>query len=146
MKLTYRGVTYDYNPPVVEMEPSKIQGKYRGLEWRFRNPKRVPVLQPTLDLKYRGVSYRTGTPAPVAERSHVQPAPVQTTGVSVNDLARSLLVKHHKDVKLRQQTLLGRAFAEVGLNADPSKYWAPIQGKISSANWLSYDRSHVAMS
>jgi hypothetical protein len=32
MELRYRGLTYDYNPPVVEMGEEKIGGTYRGLE------------------------------------------------------------------------------------------------------------------
>ncbi|MCU0534327.1 MAG: DUF4278 domain-containing protein [Hydrococcus sp. Prado102] len=37
MKLTYRGVSYEYNPVVVETTTGQVGGKYRGLDWRFRN-------------------------------------------------------------------------------------------------------------
>ncbi|PSB67857.1 hypothetical protein C7B61_03960, partial [filamentous cyanobacterium CCP1] len=59
MKLTYRGTSYDYNPPEVEYGELTQSGKYRGLDVRFRNPKRQLVLQPTLDLLYRGVAHKS---------------------------------------------------------------------------------------
>jgi hypothetical protein len=61
MKLLYRRVTYSYNPPQVETTLGEVGGKYRGLDWRFRNLKKPLMLQPTVRLKYRGVYYQTGT-------------------------------------------------------------------------------------
>jgi hypothetical protein len=152
MSLKYRGVSYDYTPPQVEMQSADIVGQYRGLEWRFRNPKRVPVLQSNLDLVYRGVSYRTGQPsaipepevAPIPERAS---APVlATAGRSVKDMARSLMVGHHNLIKNREQSLLGRVAIEVGLGADAAHYWNHIQGKVHPSFRRSYDRSHAALS
>jgi hypothetical protein len=61
MKLTYRGVSYDYNPPVVQTNTSDDVGKFRGVDIRFRTVQKAPVQQPTLDLVYRGVAYQIGT-------------------------------------------------------------------------------------
>ncbi|MBO9999645.1 MAG: DUF4278 domain-containing protein [Cyanobacteria bacterium SID2] len=72
MQLTYRGISYNYNPPKVESAPVKLVGKYRGLDWRFHTEKHTVVQQPTVELKYRGVAYRQGQELnnrPVAERS-----------------------------------------------------------------------------
>jgi hypothetical protein len=152
MKLTYRGTTYDYTPPQVEMEPSAIVGKYRGLEWRFRNPKRVPVLESNLDLMYRGVPYHSETPAiaPVADvtvsPSVVEPVTTTPIGVSVQNMARSLMLQHHRWIKNRQQSLLARSATEVGMDIDAAHYWSTIQGKPTAESGLSYDRSSVAMS
>ncbi|MBE9179754.1 DUF4278 domain-containing protein [Oculatella sp. LEGE 06141] len=66
MKLQYRGATYDYNPPEVVYSSSNTVGKYRGLDLRFRNLRKVPVFQPTLDLIYRGVHTKASTSAPAA--------------------------------------------------------------------------------
>ncbi|WP_235110462.1 DUF4278 domain-containing protein [Acaryochloris sp. 'Moss Beach'] len=44
------------------MTSSEEVGQYRGLEWRFRNAHKTPVMQPSLNLVYRGVAYETGTP------------------------------------------------------------------------------------
>ena len=64
MKLSYRGISYEYNPLKVTTTQSGVAGKYRGLDWRFRNLDKSPVLQPSANLKYRGVAYQTaGTPA-----------------------------------------------------------------------------------
>jgi hypothetical protein len=152
MQLKYRGVTYDYNPPAVEMEPSEIVGLYRGLEWRFRNPKKVPVLQSNLDLKYRGVAYRTGqdevtTPEVLVPNEARVPNSVSAPkSTPVADLARSLMTGHHRLIQRREQSMLGRAASEVGLGTEASHYWLPIQGKISADARRSYDRSAVAMS
>jgi hypothetical protein len=154
MKLTYRGVSYDYNPPQVEFSNSNTVGKYRGLDVRFRNPVKVPVQQPTLDLVYRGVAYTTNpdnvatTPisapvtAPAAEVS-----PVQSVVRSLEEKARTLMMNHHRNIKHRQQAMLSRLDAEVGLTArDASEYWNHIQGKVHPSFRATYDRSHAALS
>ena len=110
MKLTYRGITYDYNPPEVETTLGEVGGKYRGLDWRFRNMKKPPVLQPRVNLKYRGVHYQTGgTTAPQNTE------PTKTPVLSTQDKARSLMLNQQRSLKNRQQAMLHRAAAEVGL-------------------------------
>ena len=159
MQLKYRGVSYDYTPPKVTMEPTGVVGKYRGMEWRFRNPTKIPVLQPNLDLVYRGVPYHTGpvaaAPTPVAAASMATvsestPAPVAVTTSSsaspVKELARRLMMSHHGLIKKREQSLLSRAAAEVGLGSDAAHYWSPVQGKIRSSFRNTYDRSAAALS
>ncbi|WP_017721372.1 hypothetical protein [Kamptonema formosum] len=64
--------------------------------------------------------------------------------MSAQEQARVLMMRHHHLIKNRQQSLLTRAAAEVGLDA--SDYWNPIQGKPSAANRVTYDRSHATMS
>ena len=60
MKLKYRGVAYEYNPTNVVTVESKVGGKYRGVHWRQRISQIVQVPKPSVDLKYRGVTYRKG--------------------------------------------------------------------------------------
>jgi hypothetical protein len=145
MQLTYRGINYEYTPPQVETKPSGAVGKYRGLDWRFRKTTRSTVQQPTLDLVYRGVPYHTGP-------SRTAPAPSVPTGAfaavstSVQDMARALMMSHHSYVKNRQQSMLGRAAAEVGLAVEASHYWGHVQGKVYPAFRASYDRSHAGLS
>ncbi|MDY6936339.1 MAG: DUF4278 domain-containing protein [Cyanobacteriota bacterium] len=109
MKLTYRGVTYDYNPPAVAAQNAQSvekAGKYRGIDVRFRNRKKPLVLQPTLDLKYRGVSYHP-------DRSV---KPTAAPALSVADKARSLMMAATKEGDRRQRSMLTRLAAEVGVN------------------------------
>jgi hypothetical protein len=102
MKLTYRGVNYEYNPVVVETTTDGVGGKYRGLDWRFRNLKKPPILAPRFNLTYRGVTYH-------------QPDNVsQETAVSIADKARTLMINQTKNAKKRQQSLLSRTSAEIG--------------------------------
>lgn len=62
MQLKYRGVSYEYNPPPITISESKEVGKYRGVALHFH--KLIKFLpQPSLNLKYRGVSYHTGSTA-----------------------------------------------------------------------------------
>jgi hypothetical protein len=54
--------------------------------------------------------------------------------------------RHHHLIKQRQQSMLGRTNAEVGMPAESAGYWSPVQGKASSAARSSYDRSGSALS
>ncbi|NJK28069.1 MAG: DUF4278 domain-containing protein [Coleofasciculaceae cyanobacterium SM2_3_26] len=104
MKLTYRGISYDYTPANVATAESVAVGKYRGLEWRFRNPKKPLILQTNLDLKYRGVASKPAEPV-------VKAAPA----LSVQDKARTLMMDRTISQQKRQHNLLMRSQSEVGL-------------------------------
>lgn len=150
MKLTYRGVQYDYTPPVVEMNTTSDVGSYRGVDIRFRTVKKSPVQQPTLDLVYRGVAYRTNETATVeAPETTATPATMADAPAvlaSVEDKARTMLMGHHRNVKRRQQAMLTRLASDVGLDADVTQYWNHIQGKVHPSFWSTYDRSGAASS
>ena len=164
MKLTYRGTSYDYNPPTVEFGNSDTVGKYRGLDVRFRNPKKAVVLQSNLDLVYRGVAHSTnpsnaetavanvGSEAPASPVAAVAAVaavaePVKAAVLSVQDKARSLMMNHHRAIKQRQQSMLSRLDVEVGLTADDaSHYWNHIQGKVHPSFRVTYDRSGASLS
>ncbi|MBD2106888.1 DUF4278 domain-containing protein [Nodosilinea sp. FACHB-13] len=156
MKLTYRGVSYDYNPPVVESNLTDEVGKFRGVDIRFRTVKKATVQQPTLDLVYRGVGYQTGTPkaAPVVEAVPVVAAstvpaiaaPAMATALSTEDKARMSMMNRHRSVKQRQQSMLARLATEAGLPAEAAQYWNHIQGKVHPSFWATYSRSGAAAS
>lgn len=153
MKLNYRGVSYDYTPANVEFSETNLVGKYRGLDIRFRKPTKTPVQQPTLDLVYRGAAYSTqpvvepaiaNAPVP-ATASAAVPAPA--LALSMEDRARSLMMNHTRFIKRRQQVMLTRLDAEVGLTArDAAGYRNLVQGKVHPTFRATYDRSHVAFS
>lgn len=103
MKLSYRGVSYDYNPPAVAATNSEASGKYRGQDWRFRNLKRSPVLQPTKQLVYRGVLYNTGQ----AQNSGATP---------IKEQSRKLFLAREQHRSNRQQSMLSRAAAQIHAN------------------------------
>ncbi len=152
MKLTYRGTSYDYSPPAVEGNVSDSDGKYRGLDIRFRNVKKSPVQQPTLDLLYRGVAHSANQVAPVVEVAATSepvsvPAVLVQAAASMQDQARSRMMNQHRVIKRRQQAMLSRLDVEVGLTAgDAARYWNHIQGKVHPTFRLSYDRSRAALS
>ena len=60
MKLKYRGVAYNYDPINIAMVKGKVGGKYRGVTWQQKIPLVVRVDEPSVELKYRGVTYRKG--------------------------------------------------------------------------------------
>lgn len=99
MKLTYRGISYEYNPPAVETVTGVAVGKYRGLDIRFRHRKKAPVMQPHYNLTYRGVKYNN------------QP---DTENVSVSKKARLLAMENERTDMKRSQSMLGRAVEELG--------------------------------
>jgi hypothetical protein len=64
--------------------------------------------------------------------------------MSTQDQARSLMMRHSHLVKNRQQSMLSRSAAEVGV--DVGDYCSKIQGKMRSDFRVSYDRSGSTMS
>jgi hypothetical protein len=66
--------------------------------------------------------------------------------MSTQDQVRALMVRHHQMIKNREQCMLSRAAAEIGMPAETAHFWNHIQGKPSSSSAASYDRSHVALS
>lgn len=104
MKLTYRGVTYDYNPTVIETVEGEVGGQYRGLDWRFRNLKKPPMLQPSVNLTYRGVAYNNH-PTSTEEKA----------ATSVNEKARRLMLDKEKAESNRAVSMLYRSAQESGL-------------------------------
>lgn len=75
MKLCYRGVKYDYTPPVLEVSESEMLGRYRGRPLHFSYVSHVPFPQPEADLKYRGKPYHTTRQGTVEAVVAVKQAP-----------------------------------------------------------------------
>ena len=65
--------------------------------------------------------------------------------MSTQQQARALMMRHHQMIKNRQQSMLERAAAEIGVDV-ANDYWTTIQGKPCSSFRVSYDRSHATMS
>ena len=102
MKLTYRGVSYEYEPIAVATEAGKVAGKYRGRDGGCRNLKKPPILMPVGDLTYRGVKY-----------SRASDGMVTVTTPLTSDKARLLMAQKNQAYKQRQQSLLSRTAAEL---------------------------------
>lgn len=64
--------------------------------------------------------------------------------MSTQEQARALMMRHHHLIKNRQQSMLNRVAAEVGM--DHVDYWNHIQGKAHPSFRLSYDRSGASFS
>jgi hypothetical protein len=65
----------------------------------------------------------------------------------MQDQARALMLRHHHLVKNRQQSMLGRAAAEIGLDAtEASHFWNHIQGQPHPTFRKNYDRSSSSLS
>jgi hypothetical protein len=150
MKLNYRGIEYEYNPTPADTVETGTSGKYRGLDWRFRNAKKTPVYQPTLQLKYRGIPYgnenaeQAAEPAPTTKPA-VEPAEVAVS--TVQEKARALMYKGNQVIKKRQQAMLSRSVHDVGMDeAEVSNYWNRIQGKVHPTFRATYGPSRIAHS
>lgn len=151
MKLTYRGVSYDYTPnPMPKMGDTFETGTYRGAPVAFRAVADLPD-QPATDLTWRGVPYHRGSTATVAKVEPVTPAPVAApaaeTGVrNIPELARNLFIRRHQRSRRREQGMMVRLAAEVGLPVEEAMgYESHIQGK-TPHDFAAYDRSSTAMS
>jgi hypothetical protein len=66
--------------------------------------------------------------------------------MSTQEQARALMMRHHHLIKNRQQSMLGRAAAEVGLGIDSVDGWNHTQGKVEPSFRASYDRSNASLS
>ncbi|HAA28171.1 MAG TPA: hypothetical protein DCE56_11460 [Cyanobacteria bacterium UBA8553] len=66
--------------------------------------------------------------------------------MSTQEQARALMMRHYHHVKNRQQSMLGRAAAEVGLDIDSTDYWTHVQVKLEPTFRATYDRSNASLS
>ena len=104
MKLQYRGIDYDYNPPTVSVTEGEVAGKYRGLDWRFHNLEKPLVLQPRVNLTYRGVKY-SNQPVSTPKKPEV---------TSIGERARWLAINREKAIRNRNASMLRRTSNEIG--------------------------------
>ncbi|MBU6228838.1 MAG: DUF4278 domain-containing protein [Cyanobacteria bacterium REEB459] len=88
MKLSYRGVQYNYEPTLLEVQESSSFGFYRGRSLPFPCASHVRAAYPAANLIYRGQRYATtaeGTPVSSALTMAPQPAvavPTQSLGLA----------------------------------------------------------------
>ena len=146
--LTYRGVSYDYRPNHLTTHPTGDVGKYRGQKVQFTTVDNPPPAYPfEADLVYRGVAYTVGATAPAAvpEAAAAAPAaPVEFPPINV--WMRRLVMKHLRNIRQREHSMLVRAAEDVGLPAeDAANYESHIQGKVPH-DFAGYDRSQSTMS
>lgn len=66
------------------------------------------------------------------------------TSMSTQEQARALMMRHHHVVKNRQQSMLNRAAAEMGV--EDITTCNKIQGKLDSSFYQTYGRSSATMS
>lgn len=66
--------------------------------------------------------------------------------MSTREQARALMMRHHQMIRNRQQSMLSRAAAEVGMPAEASEFHNHIQGKFPSSFPADYDRSNASLS
>jgi len=65
--------------------------------------------------------------------------------MNMQNQARAQMMRHTKLIRNRQQSMLERSAADIGLDVE-TIHCTSIQGKPSSAARLSYDRSTASMS
>lgn len=160
MKLTYRGNSYDApSNPTPKMGETIDTGNYRGAPVVFKALAELPA-QPAADLTWRGVSYRTGIAAPAAIAPVVIAAELPAVAASLatpavesepapinlSDLARNLFIRRHQRSRRREQGMMVRLAAEVGIPVeDAAHYESHIQGKMPH-DFSGYDRGSASMS
>lgn len=156
MKLTYRGVSYGHTSnPVPQLNRVLGQGNYRGVPVTFRAATELPE-QPAADLVWRGVAYRSGLrpampveipaiPAPAVTAMPPSTFPVAASN-GITALARDLFLRRHQRSRRREQGMMVRLAAEVGLPVEVAAgYESHIQGKLPH-DFSAYDRSGPSMS
>ena len=66
--------------------------------------------------------------------------------MSIQQKARALMSHHHQLIRNREQSMLLRTGADIGLEADVTHYHSHVQGMTPNKFGRSYDRSTTAMS
>jgi hypothetical protein len=66
--------------------------------------------------------------------------------MSIQTQARALMMRHHQMIKNREQAMLLRSLAELGLDIDMAHYHSHIQGKTPNSFSTVYDRAGATMS
>lgn len=167
MKLSYRGINYDFNPSSLQARGAKHRLSnvakdralgailtYRGQTYAIEPCSQAASTRsnvvPSRVLTYRGVSYTvqpTATVQPVAEATvQTASASIKAPAQSVQDQARALTMNHHWATKKRQQVMLVRSAAEVGMTATAVSHWERLQETFNPTFQATYDRSHAALS
>ncbi|XGV95490.1 MAG: DUF4278 domain-containing protein [Leptolyngbya sp. BL-A-14] len=168
MKLSYRGVNYDFNPSslqargakhrLAEASKAKALGAiltYRGAVYAVEPSAQTETASPRIPagttLTYRGFSYTVqptansvSAPVVAAEPAVVNAA--KAPALSIQDQVRALTMNHHRAMKKRQQVMLVRSAAEIGMTSGANSHWERIQETFNPAFQAAYDRSHVALS
>lgn len=167
MKLSYRGVDYDFNPSSLQArgakhrlsEVSKARAlgailTYRGAVYTVDPSAQDESASPSAPegavLTYRGFSYTVQPAAQPVPASVVAAEPVvneaKAPALSIQEQARTLTMNHHRAMKKRQQVMLVRSAAEVGIPATAATHWERIQETFNPVFQATYDRSHAALS
>mgnify|MGYP002785841260 CR=1 FL=1 len=128
MKLIYRGLSYD-RLPAADKTPGTTAATphtllYRGIEYQTNpgqaNSAASVALHTPVELVYRGVHYTIGTTqsAPsVAAAAATDPVAFQPE--SITELARELLITLRQKTDRREQSVLTRFKADIGVTDRP---------------------------
>jgi hypothetical protein len=134
--LTYRGAAYAIGPSTQATTakvgvPAGTVLTYRGQSYTVQPTVQNPPVQAAVTQQPTAVESTTAVKAPV---------------FSIQDQARALTMNHHRAMKKRQQVMLVRSAAEVGMSSTASSHWERIQETFNPVFQATYDRSHVALS
>lgn len=95
MKLSYRGLNYNYDdPPTIDMM-EEAGGLYRGCQWQIRHPRHIPVTQPSHSLKYRGLAYVSHSPT----ETNIVETTAPTVPALVTNLKKTNVLSYRKPQK-----------------------------------------------
>lgn len=102
MKLSYRGVRYDSVSTPIDMVESEGTGHYRGNNFHFTYPRHIPVPQPVVELKYRGVAYQTNASG---KAEFISPA-IRAAKAAVRDVFRPSGIDQARSAIRTRQAIL----------------------------------------
>ena len=147
MKLTYRGISYNYTPTVLATEQVGLMGRYRGARMPFSWVPNPPVSLRGVELMYRGIAYSPGDrPITSTPTESDRPQERSVRDISIKERMRMLLTGHVRNVRRREQAMLARADEKVGLPPESAaNVETSIQGKVPH-DFSGYDRSGASMS
>lgn len=99
MRLTYRGIGYDYEPTLIESAESN-GGFYRGHAYSFSYPKHIPLAQRDVQMTYRGVDYRLTRAGKVESIAPIAaPASMTSRLQSRQAKLKATAIAHHQNIQ-----------------------------------------------
>lgn len=98
MKLSYRGVSYQSHPSMLEATEFEIGGKYRGINSSSRYVRHIPAPPPAPNPMYRGVAAGTAQPAAAQPVAKVTDKALPTCNFSEKVLDE-MAVTHQENIR-----------------------------------------------
>lgn len=108
MRLSYRGISYEYTPPTLEVTEGEIQSKYRGAPWRCHTIAEARIPQAPQNLENQNIVYSQQDRSQIERVQPSQTLPVHSTFKVLQQLKHIHSANAHRSLEHRMQVAKDR--------------------------------------